>query len=230
MGEPKQLAKQTIQTTNDLILYMEEWDKNYYNAEEQKEYIKEQTPILGQLVKESQSVLMQAKTKYDTAYQQMNDTKIKLSTLKRGVSAEFDSDSWHSSIRSKVYGASTGATIGFLIADIFGCLGLCSAIGNTAVWSTSVASVESKIAQVTTKIDELNESIAKFAEDIDAIGTIIEDESIIIRRWDKYMDHLAEKADHIKEASFYRLSLTRKSFAIGLKKLRNAAQDFWDRQ
>lgn len=97
--KPKQLANKTIQTTNDLILYMEAWDKNYNSAtEEQKEYIKKQTPILGQLVnrilKESKSVLRQAKTKYRTAYYEMHDMEIKLSTLKRLVSAEFDSDSW----------------------------------------------------------------------------------------------------------------------------------------
>merc|ERR1719510_1360746 len=102
--------------------------------------------FLKAILKESKRVLRQAKTKYGTAYQQMHDMEIKLSTLKRLVSAEFDSDSWHLPIRSKVYGASGSATIGFIIADIFGCLGLCSAIGNTAVWSTSVASVESEIA------------------------------------------------------------------------------------
>merc|ERR1719415_323881 len=174
-NELKRLADKTIRTTGDLILYMEAWDSEKYSAEEQKEYLKEQATILRELVAESKKILGDAKTKYDDSAEKIDIVNSKLETLKTTMDQMLDEtsaehDSWTSSLRAGVYAGAGASTVGFIIADIFGCLGLCSTIGNAAVWGTAVGSVESKIAEVSAKIQQMDASVANAAEDIDNIA------------------------------------------------------------
>jgi len=240
-NELKRLADKTIRTTGDLILYMEAWDSEKYSSEEQKEYLKEQATILRELVAESKTILGDAKTKYDDSAKKIDIVNSKLETLKTTMDHMLDEstaehDSWTSSIRAGVYATSGVATVGFIIADILGCLGLCSTIGNAAVWGTTVGAVESEIAKVAAKIEQMDASVANAAEDIDNIATqtktiqvFIQQETLIIIKWENSVDHLAHKIDDIEEASFYRLGLKRRAFTEALKGLRDAAQEFWDR-
>ena len=86
--------------------------------------------------------------------------KSKLYALKRGIDQMLDvTSAEHESLRAGVYAGSGAATAGFIIADILGCLGLCSTVGNAAV--------EMKIASVTSKIDEWNRSVDYAVKGID---------------------------------------------------------------
>jgi len=240
-NELKRLADKTIRTTGDLILYMEAWDSESKESKHSKEYLKEQATILRELVAESKIILGDAKTKYDESADKIDIVNSKLETLKRGMDQMLDEnsaehDKWTAELRGGVYGTAGASTVGFIIADIFGCLGICSAVGIPAVWGTGVVSVETKIAEVTAKIEQMEESVVNAAKDIDTIATqtktiqvFIQEETLIIIKWEKSVDHLANKIDDIKEASFYRLALKRRAFTEALKGLSNAAQEFWDR-
>ena len=53
---------------------------------------------------------------------------------------------WTSRVRGTAYGSATGVTVGMIVADILGCLGLCSGIVTSTTWGTAIAATESAIA------------------------------------------------------------------------------------
>ena len=52
---------------------------------------------------------------------------------------------WSKEVRTGVYTSMGVVTLGMILADIFGCLGLCSLIGNTAGWGSAIPAVEVSI-------------------------------------------------------------------------------------
>ena len=49
---------------------------------------------------------------------------------------------WTANLRGAAYGSVGGGTVGMIFADIFGCLGICSAIYNSVAWGTAVPLTE----------------------------------------------------------------------------------------
>jgi len=78
------LGHKTILTTDDLILYMEGWDKNT-PVDEQKAYLEEQIKIMKILVDESKDILEDAQRTYEQAYGDMDSVILTLKSFKSGL-------------------------------------------------------------------------------------------------------------------------------------------------
>jgi len=59
-------------------------------------------------------------------------------------------------VRATAYGTATGVTVGMIIADVFGCLGICSATVTSSTWAATVATVEATIATAEEELSGLD--------------------------------------------------------------------------
>merc|ERR1719433_1032252 len=89
------------------------------------------------------------------------------------------------------YAAAVGTTVGMIIADVFGCLGLCSAIVTTSVWATTATSVELTIDSYAQNIENLEKITGNFIESLadltsltDGAIEFLEEEVLIIISWE----------------------------------------------
>ena len=239
-NELKRLSHQTILITGDLLIYMNAWNSSY-PVNEQKEYLKEQATIMQQLLATSKIILADAKTKYDDAAKDITTVNNKLESFKQEIEQMLDENSaehksWTTAVRAGVYSTAGTLTAAMIVADIFGCLGYCSATVSSSAWITGVSITESAIKVVSDKMTQMEETVLSAVDDIDNIGEktkiiqqFIQDETIIIIQWENSVDHVKSNIGKIQEESFYRLNLKREVFTHAVEGLRDAAQKFWDR-
>ena len=101
---------------------------------------------------ESLEMLTEAEKKYESAIDNIDGVNIKLQDFHREMKKVLDENSaehkrWSGKLRASTYSSAGGVTVGMIIADIFGCLGICSAVGNAVAWGTSIPAVETSIAK-----------------------------------------------------------------------------------
>ena len=235
----RELADKTVRTTDDLILYMQAWEEGTSESDK-KEYLAEQVKLLDLLLKESEQTLGDAKKKYNQATTDIDTINNKLEVFqiriqKMVTENTAEHDSWVLGMRAGVYGTSAGVTVGMAIADVFGCLGFCSGIVTSTTWTAGIAAVETKIAQVKTKLRELDAAAQNnvagataIAQRTKEIQTFIQEETKILIKWDNVAKHLKNKLENVNNEKFSRLHLRRESFTRTLVELRDVAQEFWD--
>ena len=102
--------------------------------------MKDSVDILGKLKKE----YVQATDHVSEHESRMSDINIALAKMLDTNSQDYAS--WASPVRASAYSTSGGISVGLAIADILGCLGLCSSIGNVANWGTTISNTEATIA------------------------------------------------------------------------------------
>ena len=102
-------------------------------------------------MKESMDILVTAKKEYELAVDNISEESsfwrnynLALSKMLDTKSEEYKS--WTSAVRAGAYSTSGGISVGLLVADIFGCLGFCSTVGNAVNWGTTIPAVDSSIA------------------------------------------------------------------------------------
>ena len=101
---------------------------------------------------ESLELLAEAEKKYELAIDNIDGVNINLRDFHKDLKKMLDENSaehkqWSSELRAAAYSSAGGVTVGMIIADIFGCLGICSAVGNAVAWGTSIPAVETSIAK-----------------------------------------------------------------------------------
>ena len=101
---------------------------------------------------ESLELLAEAEKKYESAIDNIDGVNIKLRDFHRDMKKMLDENSaehkeWSSELRAGVYSSAGSVTVGMIIADIFGCLGTCSVVGNAIAWGTAIPTVEVSIAK-----------------------------------------------------------------------------------
>lgn len=196
---------------------------------------------MKQLLSDSKVILSDAKSKYDQAATEIDMVNSKLEAFKLKMDQMLDENSadhkaWTKGVRAGWYGTAGAMTVGMIIADIFGCLGICSAVGTTTTWAATAAAVESAIAEVTAKIEQMEDTVLNAIDDIESIGDkthtlkqFIQQETKIIIKWENSVEHVANKIEQVQEESFYRLALKRRSLTEALKNLHDVAKEFFDR-
>ena len=110
-----------------------------------------QIGIMEGLMKESLELLTEAEKKYVSAIDNVDGVTTKLWDFNRGIKKLLDKESaehkqWETKIRAGAYTTSGAVTVGMIIADIFGCLGICSGVFTSTAWITATATTEVKIA------------------------------------------------------------------------------------
>ena len=103
-------------------------------------------------MKESLEMLKKAETNYEQAISDIVAVNGQLRNFHRQLKKMLDTnseehDAWATGVRAGTYSAAGSVSIGLLVADIFGCLGICSTVGNIIGWGTAVAAAETSIAE-----------------------------------------------------------------------------------
>ena len=101
---------------------------------------------------ESLEMLAEAEKKYESAIDNIDGVNIKLQDFHREMKKVLDENSaehkqWSGKLRAATYSSAGGVTVGLIIADILGCSGICSGIGNAIAWGTTIPTVEVSIAK-----------------------------------------------------------------------------------
>merc|ERR1711988_612658 len=129
------------------------------------------------LMIETLEALKEALGKYNSAseaFENLNSSIAKqngkLEKMVTKGSTEYEE--WVTKTRAGSYGTLTGTTIGFIIADIFGCLGICSAVSSSSNVTTNMT-IESEIDNYEdeTTNGRVNSEIDNY-EDITSNGTV----------------------------------------------------------
>ena len=101
---------------------------------------------------ESRDILKIAEKQYEQVVDDLGAISSHLHAFNLGVRKMSDPNSeeyqsWVARVRGGAYGTAGGITVGMIVADILGCLGICSAVGTTIGWGSAVAGAESVIAE-----------------------------------------------------------------------------------
>ena len=110
-----------------------------------------QLTIMGNLMKKSLELLEKAETDYEQAVNDIVAVNSILRDFNSAVRKMLRTDSeehtaWTNKLRTGAYSTAGSITVGMIIADIFGCLGICSTVGNAIGWGSAVAATEASIA------------------------------------------------------------------------------------
>ena len=183
--------------------------------------------------------LKEALEKYNSAleiFENLNSSiktqNQKLEKLVDKRSAEYKA--WTKNLRTGVYSGIGATTTGLIIADIFGCSGICSAVGAAASISTT-ATIETEIAKYSAKLEKLKsitdrmlESGGKFDKTITEAIVILTDEIELINNWTNSAEIVNRNIDKYPQEYLKKYKSIRSIFVNGLDDLSTAAQDFLD--
>jgi len=199
--------------------------------------IKQQLNTIKRLMNESEVALKTAQEKYKSLLDIWNEIAEDIDDFKFRISEMTDEESeaygnWTKTLREAVYGTNTAITVGMLIADVFGCLGICSGIVTTTTWTISVSSVETTIADYTAELKALEKQTELALMDLhtldEACETTIEtlsSELQLIRNWSEAVEKVKKSlvifsADELKEYAKYK-----DKFLSTISKLKRAAEN-----
>merc|ERR1711992_211492 len=137
-------------------------------------------------------------------------------------------------MRTSLYTTVATTTVGLIFADIFGCLGICSATG-VAASIAAIAGAEGGFAKYTAKLetwksitDRMVESGFNFDRTLtEAIG-VLTDEIDLINNWTNSAEVVNSNIEKYPQQYLKKYKTIRTIFVNGLDDLSNSAQDFLD--
>jgi len=232
--ELRKLADKTRTACKELEYLLAGWDNTVDNGDK-KQYLKLQLTIMEDLMKESLEMLKKAETNYDKAISDIVAVNRQLSNFHRDLKKMSDTnskeyDAWVTRVREGHYSDAGAVTIGLIIADILGCLGFCSIIGNAIGWGTAVANAETEVAKEMAVLEALSASVKKDIGDVKTrtakLIKLLEREVDIIGRWSNNAKNLDKKLDELDLSKFEELPLYRGIFSMALARLRQSAEEY----
>jgi hypothetical protein len=231
--ELHELATETLFKVDDMILYMDVWEGeegDTYSVDEKRAYLKEQIDLLKDLLVRSEKILKDAKDSYDSMYEEFSEIEQNLAEFKVDVEAKLDKvlamDSMDMEVAGRVPAA--GLTALWIVLDIFGCLGLCSAFGNTIAWTATEAILADKKSELTESVENAIKPVVEIISENKKLGILIEEETKKVVTWKTSVTHLKSFLDRTPQEHFFTLRLKRNAFQKDLLKLRDAANEFYN--
>lgn len=231
-----ELSTTTVLLCENILIGIRDWQNEHSEA-----LLKNQFVQLKRLVEMSKITLEKARGKYETlitAWINMSGdieqfkTKIN-QALKKGTD---ENERWQKNLRNGVYGTvNSFVTAGMIIADIFGCLGFCSGLITTATWATSIASVESKIAEFETELNILERSVEKSFETLESLDKKTDQAIIVMRnelnlviQWESATEIVENSLNDYTVEEMKQVLAFQNIFANSIEKLKIAAQAFYN--
>merc|ERR1711953_1065909 len=228
----RKLADRTVKDVRDMKVMLEAIDETT-DSSAANLYLKISMNRMKDLMIETLEALKKAKGKYNSALEVFDNlnTSIKKQNIQMN---EFvtNSSSWIEHPRAGIYSAVGATTVGLIVADVFGCLGLCSAVGAIASGST-VSSTEVEVANVLAKIeklkfisDEMLRSGNNFDKAINVAINLLENEIEIIGKWTQSAKIVSDNIEEYPVETLRLLKPFRTIFITGLDDLKMAAAEF----
>jgi len=230
----RKLADKTVKEVRDLKVLLEELDKT-----DDTFLLKQSIEKMKDLMISTLETLKEALEKYNLAldtFEKLTSTirtqNRKLEKLTDKNSAEFKE--LRTKMRAGLWSTVGATTVGLIIADIFGCLGICSATG-LAASVTAIAGAEGGFAKYTAKLETWKEITDRMVESgfnfdrtlTEAIG-VLTDEIDLINNWTNSAEVVNSNIDKYPQQYLKKMKTIRTIFVNGLDDLSNSAQDFLD--
>jgi len=193
---------------------------------------------LHRFLTKSIPILRNAETQYQDAMAKLEKFEPKIQSFERQLNRMLDKSSadyekWTSDVRAGVYSGASAGTVGCIIADALGALGICSAIYNAIAWPAAIGGVEAAIAEYSTQLETTKQVggrvLGIMSTMSDKVGDtlhFLEEELNLINAWQSDVHSLKESIDDIPLELVVSLSDV---FIIGLDDLKASAQAFLDR-
>jgi len=228
----RKLADKTVKEVKSLKGFLEELDQT-----EDTVLLQAAIDKMKDLMIDTLETLKEALGKYNSALETFENlnSSIKTQNHKLGKMVDRNSDEykeWTHKTRTGVYTAIGGTTVGLIFADIFGCLGICSAV-NVVVSGATAAGIEAEIAKYSAKLtkmititDKMLESGGKFDKTINEAIAILTDEIELINKWTNSAEVVNRNIDKYPQKFLEKYKAIRNAFVDGLDDLSTAAQDF----
>merc|ERR1712018_515851 len=138
-------------------------------------------------------------------------------------------------IRAGTYGSCGGLAAGMIVADILGCLGICSASVTSSCFVAGISSVEGVLAAYRKSLAEFLEKSKNIKGSIDGMEeavkeavNVLEYELSIIHEWEEISDNLSNKIEKYPIKYLQKYKAIRKIFLRNVVDLGEVAQKFLD--
>jgi len=233
--ELRRLAVTTVKHSEDLKDLVDGLDKN-------PDIVLLQATIdtMKDLLINTKEKLTNANTKYRNAIRVMIDidSRMKILSLELENLGNENSEEYKKfahEIRAGTYGSCGGLAAGMIVADIFGCLGLCSASVTSSCFVAGVSSVEGvlaayrkSVAEFLEKSNNIKGSIDGMEEAVKEAVNVLEYELSIIHEWEEISDNLSNKIEKYPIKYLQKYKAIRKIFLRNVVDLGEVAQKFLD--
>jgi len=229
----RKLAYKTVTASEDIKLLLDAMENNPDAVLQQA-----QVATMKDLLKETKILLTDANEKYNTAVDILSslsfDMKQVIEKLDRSITNGTEEyENWTSNVRWGAYGGAGSVAAGLIVADILGCLGICSAIGTTASIATAAITVESAIAEYSAKLELFQERVEAIQEKLSGMDELVKsavealkDEIDILNRWDSSAETVSFNFDTYSEEKLKKFEALRKIVRRGIDALQANAQEF----
>ena len=237
----RKLADKTVTDTRDLKILFDLIDQNNR---------KDSDGLMLTIALESMKNLMViTEDRLSEAYKLYNTAILKFENLNSSIQtqnhfikklANTESEehkAWVKKVRLGGYISSVSASAtGFAIADAFGCMGICSTVGNLIVIGASAATIEATISQYTAELNKfegLTAEMLRSGKEIDKTMRVaikfINEEIEILDRWGNNVDTITTNMKKFPEEYLRKFAGIRTIFRNGLDDLQQTACDFLNR-
>jgi len=232
--EVRALAQETVSLTQDVIVLMD------HNEDIVVVEVEVAIQSLKELLSRTKELLSKAKVQYNLAITTMDkmegDLKIKIVELEAlGDEKSVKYQKFAKDVRGGVYGGCGAVTAGMIIADVFGCFGICSATATSACWVTAIPSVEATLATYRAAVGEMKNKTEEVKHQIESLGSVVDDainaletEIDILVRWDAVAGRLSAKLEKktFQAKILAKVKRIRAVLVSGVKDLQNVANEF----
>jgi len=231
--ELRKLAVATVSSSRRLRNYVNEIETN-----PDIKLFKKVVDIMKKLLVKTGDQLAKAQVSYKKAIKTMVGFERKLRGLmedlrKRGDVNSEEYQAFASDVRAASYSSCGALTAGMIVADIFGCFGICSATATTTCWSVSIPAVEGVLSlyrdtldNIANGIERVKTSVVGLEEFGNAAVGILENELSIVLEWEESADTLEDQITEYPAESLIEFVSDRKNFMILVDDLQKVAQDF----
>jgi len=232
--ELRALAQETKTLTQDVIDLLDHEEELNINEVELS------ITSLKELLDRTKELLENAKSKYNTAISVMESvqSELKLKVVELEELSNQNSDKYkkyEKEVRGGVYGSCGAVTVGMIIADVFGCLGICSASATSACWATGIISVEATLETYRNAIKDMEDRTKAVQASIGTLDDTVKNaisglnyELDILIKWKAISGTIDSKLGK-KNFEPKILSATkriRKTLIRNVKELNNVAKEF----
>jgi len=230
----RKLADKTVKEVRDLKLLLEELDQT-----DDPFLLKNAIESMKNLMIDTLKTLEEAVEKYNSALDTFEKLNSSIKTQNRKLEKLLDKNSaeykeWTTNMRAGLYSTVAVSTISFILADVFGCLGFCSA-GSLVASIAGIASAETGIAKYAAKLEtwksiteRMLESGANFDTTLTEAINILTDEIDLINNWTNSAEVVNSNIEKYPQQYLKKYKTIRSVFVNGLDDLSNSAQDFLD--
>merc|ERR1712038_875189 len=218
------LASETVLLCDNIEIGIRDWQDKYASA-----LLKNQFNQLERLIDETKTKLSFAREKYaaliDTWLTIDEDIAVfKLKINKATDTSSEEYEAWTTKVRAAYISGASAVTVGMVIADIFGCLGICSGVVSTITWGSTITSAEmaisnygSEIERVETQVDNAIERLGKLDLTTKDAVKLINNEMNLVITWQAAAKNVENTMNDFQNI-----------FANSIGKLKTAAQNFHD--